>query len=330
MKILVIGDKYVDSFGLNLNYELNRFNYISSVLHDYFIFNNNIYKYFSPKISLINYFNILFTKFKLFTFKPDILIVIYKNVSPDLIYYAKNLDIKTIHINTDHVATLGGQEIFVFKYDLYFTKSLYMFDFMKNKLGLNTKFYIEPYSTILHKSNFKNKIDAENKINVDILFIGSMYPYRMRFILQFLSKLPRNFNISFIGYNDKYTSIFNKYNNSNIKVLKSFYYVEKADIIYGSKIIINNFHFAEFESLNNKFTEILSVGGIQLIDNNKLIKNIFDREMYDYFVFNNTNELIEKSLFLLDNSELRYKLSNKLKLISNDYSFYNFILNNLL
>ena len=38
MKILVIGDKYVDSFGLNLIYELNRFNYISSVLHDYFIF----------------------------------------------------------------------------------------------------------------------------------------------------------------------------------------------------------------------------------------------------------------------------------------------------
>jgi spore maturation protein CgeB len=330
MKILVIGDTYVDSFGLNLNYELNKFNNITSVLHDYFILNNHFYKYFSPKIFYINYLNILYTKFKLKKFKPNILIVIYKNVSPDVIYYANKIGIKTIHINTDHVSTLGGQEIFIFKYDLYFTKSLYMLDFMRNKLGLNTKFYIEPYSNSLHKSNFKNKIDAENKINIDILFIGTMYPYRMRFILQFLSNLPRNFNISFIGYNDKYTSIFNKYNNSNIKVIKSLYYADKCDIIYGSKIIINNLHFSEFESLNNKFSEILCVGGIQLIDNNKLIKSIYDSEMYDHFVFNNTFELIEKSLFLLDNAELRYKFSNKIKLISHNYSFNNFILNNIL
>jgi spore maturation protein CgeB len=330
MKILVIGDTYIDSFGLNLNYELNKFNYVTSILHDYFIFNSHFYKYFSPKINYINYFNILYTKFKLYKFKPDILIVIYKNVSPDVICYAKKLGIKTIHINTDHVSTLGGQEIFIFKYDLYFTKSLYMLDFMKNKLGLNTKFYIEPYSTSLHKSTFKNKKDAENKINIDILFIGSMYPYRMRFILQYLSNLPRNFNICFIGYNDKFTSIFNIFNNSNIKVLKSLYYSEKCDIIYGSKIIINNLHFSEFESLNNKFSEILSVGGIQLIDNNNLIKDIYDTEMYNYFVFNNTFELVEKSLFLLDNAELRYKLSKKIKLISHNYSFNNFILNNIL
>lgn len=41
---------------------------------------------------------------------------------------------------------------------------------------------------------------------------------------------------------------------------------EKARILYGAKIVFNNLHYAEIESVNNKFFEINGSGAFQLCD----------------------------------------------------------------
>ena len=45
----------------------------------------------------------------------------------------------------------------------------------------------------------------------------------------------------------------------------------KSNLLFGSKIVFNNLHYAEIESVNCKFFEILGIGGFQICDYRPII-----------------------------------------------------------
>ena len=84
---------------------------------------------------------------------------------------------------------------------------------------------------------------------------------------------------------------------------------EKARILYGAKIVFNNLHYAEIESVNNKFFEINGSGAFQLCDYRPILKDLLpvDPELVS---FRTINDAVEKINYYLDHPQERYDLSN--------------------
>jgi spore maturation protein CgeB len=96
--------------------------------------------------------------------------------------------------------------------------------------------------------------------------------------------------------------------------LKPFYHDEfitgdrKSKLIFGSKVIFNNFHYSEIESVNCKFFEIAGSGVFQVCDYKKIIDDYTLIPSFKY-TFNKLDEAIELIKYYLSNPKLRYEYS---------------------
>jgi spore maturation protein CgeB len=84
----------------------------------------------------------------------------------------------------------------------------------------------------------------------------------------------------------------------------------KADILYGSKIIFNNFHYAEIESANVKFFEIAGIGGFQICDYKPVLKEYSAISLED-FTYKSIGEAIDLIEYYLDKPQIRHELAQK-------------------
>ncbi|MDQ1095121.1 MULTISPECIES: CgeB family protein [Chryseobacterium] len=309
MKIALLGSKDFDSLEYHLS---DSFRFLG---HD--VFHIDIkdvikipyrYNYWASKL-LPKYDKMMFNTIasRIIEQAPELVIGTYRFINPECIRKIKKELPNTtiIHINPDQLTTLEHQQIFASPYDAYFTKDHYMVDFMKNKMNLNTFYLPEALNARLHIPPAGiDKKQLEEKINIDVVAFGTMYPYRAKMV----SELIKNdINVSLFGVPDKRfprEEITNNFKNEFITGTR------KAEILFGSKIIFNNFHYAEITSANVKFFEIYGIGGFQICDFKTSLEEYSAIDV-EKFTFKSIDEAVDKIKYFLANSAERYQIAEQ-------------------
>ena len=314
-KIAIIGSRSADSLesnlleafiyaGYNANifdvYDLARFSLksLTSVTHTL----DKIARTYSDKYDR-KLFEILFTKIK--EYSPDLVICVYRFIHPSFVKLCKDEGAKVIHVNPDALTTFEYQQVFASDYDVWFTKDPYIVSFMKGNMHLNVYRYNEAFNVRGHKKPSLSKIDCEKEVGIDVMTYGTMYPYRCRMLkavadsgiqIKIFGTIPHRF------YNHE---LDNFYQN------KFIIGEEKAKLLYGSKIVFNQMHYAEIESVNNRFFEVNGSGAFQLSDYRPILHELLpiDPELVS---FKNIDEGIEKLKYYLNHDEERYDIAQSI------------------
>lgn len=257
------------------------------------------------------------------TFKPDLVIATYRDIHPNCINEIKKklIDVPVVHLNPDQMTTLEHQQIFASNYDFYFSKDKYSVAFMKDKLDLNAFYLPECYNQRVCISDFSTKIEAEEKINIDVLVYGTFYPYRNRMV-DFL--LKKGLNLKLCGHKGHY---FPRHFDSYF--MHPIFGREKSNFIYGSKIVLNNLHFAEIKSVNEKYFVINGTGGFQICDYKDEISELSLCKS-EVFTFRTVDEAYEKICYFLENAALRLAIAQEEKKHFEKYHTYDVRMEQLL
>lgn len=308
MKITLFGSKDFDS----LEYHLND----SLLFTGHNVFHLDIsdivalpYKYNYYALKFIKFYDeLLFKKVAkiIIESEPDLVVCTYRFINPICIELIKEAlpNVNVIHINPDQLTTLEYQQIFASPYDAYFTKDHYMVDFMRNKMSLNVFYLPEAFNSRIHKPIAKDRLELENNTDIDVVTFGTMYPYRAKMVSELINK---GINFTLFGTPDK------RYPKNEIKSNFRNEYItgtRKSEVLLGSKIVFNNFHYAEIESANVKFFEIVGIGGFQLCDYKPVLKE-YSKIDIDKFTFKNIREAYDLIQYYLDKPLLRYELANE-------------------
>lgn len=236
---------------------------------------------------------------------PDLIICTYRFIHPSCIYAIKKLlpNIPVVQINPDALTTFEQQQIFASPYDFYFTKDPYMVSFMKVKMGLNAFYLPESFNQRFHIRPLLSKKEAEEQTKIDVLSFGTMYPYRTNMLKKLVGA---GLNITMFGTKDRFfpSDLKPYYKNEFITGER------KAQLLFGSKIIFNNFHYAEIDSVNCKFFEIAGCEGFQICDYRRTIDE-YSIIPSSTFAYTSIDDAIDKIRFFLSNDDLRYELSHK-------------------
>jgi spore maturation protein CgeB len=316
MKITLFGSKDFDS----LEYHLN----------DSFKFSGNEvvhidikdivsvpykYNYFASKF-IKKYDEYLFRKVakKIIESEPELVVCTYRFTHPICIKLIKQAlpNVKVVHVNPDALTTFEHQQIFASPYDAYFTKDPFIVDFMKNKMGLNTFYLPEAFNPRVHKMPNIDRAELEQKINIDVVAFGTMYPYRANMAGQLINA---GIDVSLFGTPDRRFGKIEIENNFRNEYITGD---RKAEVLHGSKIVFNNFHYAEIESANVKFFEIAGIGGFQICDYKPALKE-YSAIPIEQFTYKSIGEAIELIKYYLDKPTLRHELALK--------QYYHFMLN---
>lgn len=236
-------------------------------------------------------------------YKPDLVIGVYRIVHPVTLRLIKEKapSIPLVHVNPDQLSTLEQQQVFASPYDFYFAKDPYMVNFMREKAGLNAFYLPESFNPRYHKPLNGNKSDYEDKEPIDVLIFGNWYPYRDRMAEQLVKA---GLNISLYGMKGRYfPNTLEKY-FTNRKIVDQ----EKSQKIYSAKIVFNNFHFAEIDSVNCKYFEINGVGGFQVCDYATTLSE-YSPVHPDKYAFKNIQQAIELIKYYLGHSEERWNIA---------------------
>jgi len=296
MKIAIVGSTNYDSMEYHLN---ESFNYNGHQAQIFDLPDSHV-----PNISLdIKVFITLANAID--QYHPDLIMVVYRTVHPDFVIQVKKMGYKVIQVNPDALTTFGlEQQLFVAEYDVYFTKDPYIRRFMESNLKLNVKLYHEAFNKRVHIKPNVNKLEYEKGFDMDVMAYGTMYPYRSRMLRMLANQgidltLFGNTNVPF------YDQSLDQYHSG--------YYVtgeSKAKILYGAKIVFNNLHYAEIESVNKRFYETNGSGAFQLSDYRPILKDLLpiDPELVS---FRSIDEAIEKIRYYLQHPEERVAIAEK-------------------
>jgi len=237
-------------------------------------------------------------------YNPDLVICFYKDIHPVFVDNVKSNNRRVIHVNPDAMTTLGYQQVIAANYDAWFTKDKYMYDFMKNKAKLNVFIYNEAFNHRYNPKPLCCKEEMEKEINIDVMTYGTLYPYRTRML-----KCLINEGIDIKLYGIVPHRFFDKTVEKHC-MRKYIVGEEKAHILYGAKIVFNNLHFAEVESVNCRFYEANGCGAFQICDYKPILKDLLpiDPELVS---FKTIEEGVEKVNYYLSHPEERYFIADK-------------------
>jgi spore maturation protein CgeB len=293
MKIAIIGSTRYDTMEYHLN--------------ESFIYNSHQSQVFDvPNGNTAN----IFSNIKIFMdianevdqYHPDLIIAVYRIIHPEFVILMKKKGYAIIQVNPDALTTFDLQQLFAAEYDVYFTKDPYIKRFMESNLKLNVKLYNEAFNKRVHVKPDIDKIKFEKEFDIDLMTYGSMYPYRNR-MLRILADncigltLFGNTNVPFYDQSlDEYHSGYHITGEA------------KAKILYGAKIVFNNLHYAEIESVNARFFEINGCGAFQLSDYRSVLKDLLpiDPELVS---FRSIDEAVEKINYYLQHPEERVAIA---------------------
>jgi spore maturation protein CgeB len=308
MKITLFGSKDYDSLEFHLN---DSFNFLGHrVIHVDIKDIVNLpfkYNYFATKF-FKKYDEYLFRKvaMKIIESEPELVVCTYRFTHPVCIQLIKVAlpGVPVIHINPDQLTTLEYQQIFASPYDAFFTKDHYMVDFMKNKMRLNTFYLPEALNARIHKMPTGNRLEQERKLDIDVVAFGTMYPYRENIIKQILKE---GIKVDLFGTPDR------RFAQPEIeKCFRNEFITgdRKAEVLFGAKIVFNNFHYAEIQSANVKFFEIAGIGGFQLCDYKDVLRE-YSAVPVEQFTYKNIGEAIDLIKYYIDKPNLRHDLAQK-------------------
>ncbi len=312
MRIAIIGSRGDDSLESNLQeafsfagndtrifdiYDLNRFR--MKRIRPYTQTIDKILRTYSERYD-VALFAKLFERVK--DFSPELIICVYRFVHPSFVERCKKQGAKVIHINPDQLSTLEYQQIFASDYDAWFSKDSYMVSFMTRNMHLNAVRYNEAFNIRRHIKPEMEKATCERVTNIDVLTYGTMYPYRCRMLK---AVVDSGVNLKIFGvkphrfYDHKLDSCYeNKYIVGE----------EKARLLYGAKIVFNQMHYAEIESVNNRFFEANGCGAFQLSDYRPILHELLpiDPNMVS---FRDIDEGIDKIKYYLNHDQERLDIA---------------------
>ena len=173
---------------------------------------------------------------------------------------------------------------------------------MKNKMSLNAFYLPEAFNPRIHKMPTRARIEMENEIGIDVITFGTMYPYRAKMVSQLVDK---GIKMTLFGTPDKNfpkKEITNNFRNEYITGAR------KSEIIFGSKIVFNNFHYAEINSVNAKFFEIAGIGGFQICDYKASVSE-YSIIPPEKFTYKNINEAVDLINYYLSHGQERHQLA---------------------
>lgn len=315
MKVAIIGSSFFDSLEFNLNEAFGHCGHISQIfdIYDSWYYKSEHLCKYTKNIDVLlrkysdKYDKAVFLRLgkKVLDYAPDLVIGVYRFIHPDFVREMKNNKIKIIHINPDQLTTFEYQQLFVEAYHVYFTKDPYICSFMTHNLKLNVKLYNEAFNSRLHKRPNKPKLQCEEEVNIDVMTYGTMYPYRARMLSELLN---HKIDLKVFGVKPH-----RFYNFSLDKAYQNKYIVgeEKAKLLYGSKIVFNQMHYAEIESVNNRFFEVNGSGAFQLSDYRPILNDLLpiDPELVS---FKSIDEGVEKVKYYLEHPEERLILTSRI------------------
>ncbi|WP_417939612.1 CgeB family protein [Flavobacterium sp. RS13.1] len=306
MKITLFGSKDFDSLEYHLN---DSFTFIGHTVNHIDIKDVIAipykYNYFATKF-LKFYDEYLFKKVAklIIDSEPELIVCTYRFIHPICIKLIKEAlpAVQVVHVNPDALTTFEYQQIFASAYDAYFTKDRFIVDFMKNKMGLPTFYLPEAFNPRVHKMPSGDRKTYEKNINIDVVAFGTMYPYRANMMEKLLKT---GIDLTLFGTPDRRFAkhdISSKFQNEYITGNR------KAEVLYGAKIVFNNFHYAEVESANVKFFEIAGIGGFQICDYKTVLQE-YSKINVEKFTYKSIGEAIDLVQYYLDKPNIRHELA---------------------
>ena len=312
MRIAIIGSKAYDSLEYNLHEAFTHAGHECKIFDtaDYLFMKNR----YGVQIDFLlrrysdAYDRKLFLKIarKVCEYEPELVIGVYRCIHPIFVDYVKsNRKCKVIHVNPDQMTTLEYQQIFASNYDVWFSKDKYMVDFMRNNMKLNAKPYNEAFNKRIHIRPSCAKEEAEQEMDIDVMTYGTIYPYRSRMLKQVVDA---GINLTIFGTKPHR---FYDVNLNKWYVNKYITGKEKSRILYGAKIVFNQMHYAEIESVNNRFFEVNGSGAFQLSDYRPILKDLLpvDPELVS---FRGIDDGIDKIKYYLAHPKERYEIADKI------------------
>ncbi len=242
---------------------------------------------------------------KVLAYKPDIVVGTYRYIHPLTIELIKSANpaIKIIHVNPDALVNLEQQQVMASAYDFLFMKDPYMVSFMRDKAGLPAYYLPEAFNPRVHKAPTRDRKELEDVERIDILVFGNLYPYRVRVIEQLLKA---GLNVTLFGVEGPFFPSRIRSHFYNKVILGQ----DKSEKIWGSKIVLNNFHYSEIEGVNCKYFEINGIGGFQICDYKKILEE-YSPVLPESYSFRTADEAIELIRYYLKNEEERHKIAEK-------------------
>lgn len=193
--------------------------------------------------------------------RPSVVLVVYRHLHPILVERLKDKlpDVPVIQINPDALSNLERQQVIAADFDYYFSKEPYIVDTLRDKAGLNAHYWPEGFNPRVHQRPPIEKAVAEWLTGIDVLVFGSVYAYRARMVEQLMRA---GVKVALYGTKGPYMSsqVQSAFHNQYLVG------AEKNRLLYGAKIVFNNFHYAEVTSVNQKYFEINGIGAFQLSD----------------------------------------------------------------
>lgn len=232
----------------------------------------------------------------------DVVFIIMRDLNPKFLNYIKNKygHPKLVNLNPDQMTTLGRMYALSGEYDYVFMKDKYLLKRL-TRIGVdNCYLWSECYPR-----EWMNNLTSEEPTESVVIF-GNIYYYRHLMIERLISCLP-DVDIRVYGTPDRHVRSVKR----NYLISPPIYGTVKRRIIGTACVVVNNLHFAEVESANNKFFEIVGCGGVVLNENNPEMSRLLTGNL-KFLLWDNIDELADKILHLLNNKKERNILKNNL------------------
>ena len=203
-------------------------------------------------------------------FDPDLVLVTPRDLDPALVRRIRERrpSAPIVQMNPDSLLTLGRGRLFLGGYDLYLTKDRFIERALRDKLGFPVRYLPEAFNPAYHVPPDAPKGDVERAVDVDVAVFGSMYPYRTVFLERLLDAGVR---FSLFGARPSHATPGRWEAAFTGEYLRGR---RKAEVLRGARIALNIMHYAEIESVNARFFEILGCGGFQLCDRTPVLAEL--------------------------------------------------------
>ncbi len=261
------------------------------------------------------YMNKLLLKHVLKT-KPDILFIAKgETISPETLWIIrKKTDTILINVFPDNPLYMGKFEA-IEPYHYFFVKDSYVHDILR-RAGLKNVFYL-PQCTDpdVHRPielNDADKIMFSNKLSL----IGSMYPYREKFIEQLIDFKPAIWGRGWS--NSKNQEIVKLYKGKDIRG------TQKVKAICGSLISLNPHHpINDINGVNRRTYDIAACKGFQLADVKQDMNNIL--KINDEIVCYKTIEQLRKLIkYYIDHPDERKQIAESaFNRVTKEHTYFN-------
>ncbi|MVM29263.1 glycosyltransferase [Spirosoma sp. HMF4905] len=307
MKVVIVGSRLIDSLEQHLCDSFRVLGHSASLLD----IADGL-----PVSSKINYWVSRFVEFydraisktiadKIIKLRPDLVVIVYRYLHPILVEQLKKQlgDVLIVQMNPDPLSNLEKQQIIATDFDYYFSKEPYIVDTLRHKAGLNAHYLPEGFNQRIHQKPPIEKAVAEWLTDIDVLVFGNLYAYRARMIEQLMRA----------GVKVKVYGTQGPYLRPEVSSIFQQQYLvgqEKNRLLYGAKIVFNNFHYAEVSSVNQKYFEINGIGAFQLCDYKSTIDD-HTGVPPEQVTYRTIDDAIDKIRYYLARPDKRHELAKQ-------------------